>query len=303
LPVRRAQVIEYLQSEGQGYRVDASNFDTHHLRNRLRRDIMPTLDLVQPRLVPVLARTARLLQRDSDFVFEQAGAALLAMDVRSTDGCVEASLGVWRSLHPALRRAALILMIDRLLGPSAGITAEQIDDLADGLERSRERLRTPLPHGVSLALRAGRFALTSMPAPDPPPLPDLILPVPGAVETEVGVLRAEIVEPAAAEHEHWMAVCGPLHALCDAEAVRGDLRLGGRRRGERIQPLGFSGSRKLQDLYVDRKIPRAERDRVPVIRDAVGIVWIPGIALDRRVALRPQTARVLHLRWRPGTGV
>lgn len=303
LGIRRDQVIAYLQAEGQGYRVDSSNFDTHHLRNRLRRDIMPSLDLLQPRLALVLARTARLLQSDADFLYEQATAALSSMDAQARDGRADASLPVWQSLHPALRHATLILLIDRLLGRTAGVTAEQIDALAAALEGSTERVQTPLPGGFTVSRRADRFILRIGKEPVPPPLQQESLCVPGTTRTEAGTLDAELVELDASEREHRLAVCGPFHALCDADAIAHDFQVGAKRAGDRMRPIGSPGSRKLQDIFVDRKLPVELRDRVAVIRDADGIVWIPGIALDQRVALRPETTRILHCRWQPAPGV
>lgn len=55
----------------------------------------------------------------------------------------------------------------------------------------------------------------------------------------------------------------------------------GRRPGDRVRPVGVGGSKKLQDLLVDRKVPADQRDRVPVVTDAAGrIVWVPGHAVD-----------------------
>jgi tRNA(Ile)-lysidine synthase len=47
--------------------------------------------------------------------------------------------------------------------------------------------------------------------------------------------------------------------------------------GERFIPLGMTGSRKLQDYFVDEKVPRRLRDRIPVVTDADGVVlWVVG---------------------------
>jgi len=57
-----------------------------------------------------------------------------------------------------------------------------------------------------------------------------------------------------------------------------------RRPGDRIKPIGAPGRKKLQDLLVDRKVPRAERDRVPVVVDADGrVIWVVGVAMADEV--------------------
>jgi tRNA(Ile)-lysidine synthetase-like protein len=68
-------------------------------------------------------------------------------------------------------------------------------------------------------------------------------------------------------------------------SVPAPLVVRGRRAGDRIRPRGLGGSKKLQDLLVDRKVPRAERDRVPVVADATGrLVWVVGHAVDADAA-------------------
>ena len=69
--------------------------------------------------------------------------------------------------------------------------------------------------------------------------------------------------------------------------------------GDRFQPLGAPGRRKLQDVFVDRKIPRRERENVPIVTDAAGeIVWVAGVAVAERCRIVPSGGRVLLLELR-----
>jgi tRNA(Ile)-lysidine synthetase-like protein len=73
--------------------------------------------------------------------------------------------------------------------------------------------------------------------------------------------------------------------LLDAVLGPGPFTVRGRLPGDRLRPLGLGGSKSLQDLFVDRKVPRGERDRTPVVLDATGrIVWVVGVALDEAAA-------------------
>jgi tRNA(Ile)-lysidine synthase len=66
-----------------------------------------------------------------------------------------------------------------------------------------------------------------------------------------------------------------------------------------MQPLGAPGRRKLQDLFVDRKIPRGQRHRVPVVEDAAGrILWVAGVAVAEagRVSAPEGSVVILEMR-------
>ena len=88
----------------------------------------------------------------------------------------------------------------------------------------------------------------------------------------------------------WPAVLG-----LSAAAVQPPLTVRTRRPGDRFRPLGAPGSRKLQDVFVDRRVPRSERDRVPVVSDATGrIVWVAGVAVAEECRVtRPEAGMVI----------
>ena len=92
-------------------------------------------------------------------------------------------------------------------------------------------------------------------------------------------------------------------------AVRGDLcgeslAVRNRRPGDRFQPVGMQGTKKLQDFFVDRKVARRERDAVPLVVDEMDrIVWVAGYGIDEAFRVTDPAQHVLILRLtqaRPG---
>jgi tRNA(Ile)-lysidine synthase len=71
----------------------------------------------------------------------------------------------------------------------------------------------------------------------------------------------------------------------------------GRRPGDRFQPLGMPGHKKLQDILVDDKVPRAWRDRVPLVVTERGIAWIVGSRTADWARVKGADATVLELRF------
>jgi tRNA(Ile)-lysidine synthetase-like protein len=84
-------------------------------------------------------------------------------------------------------------------------------------------------------------------------------------------------------------------AVVPKEKVAGGLVVRNRRAGDRLKLA--AGHRKLQDLLVDRKVPRAERDRIPIVVDAANrIVWVAGQATDRDFQVSDPAQAVVILR-------
>jgi tRNA(Ile)-lysidine synthetase-like protein len=104
-----------------------------------------------------------------------------------------------------------------------------------------------------------------------------VLPVPGEVRIdETGTtIRASIRKGL----PDTVVSAGRDEAWVDLAAMAPPLVVRSRRPGDRLRPFGGPGSRKLQDVLVDAKIPREARDRVAVVADARGtIVWVAGVA-------------------------
>jgi tRNA(Ile)-lysidine synthetase-like protein len=81
--------------------------------------------------------------------------------------------------------------------------------------------------------------------------------------------------------------CADPHAVHFKTGV--DLRLGFRRPGLTMRPRGGRGTRKLQDIFVDARVPREERDTWPLVFAAERLAWVPGIAIDSDLATPPGT--------------
>jgi tRNA(Ile)-lysidine synthase len=64
-----------------------------------------------------------------------------------------------------------------------------------------------------------------------------------------------------------------------------------------MRPAGLGGSRTLQDLFTDRKVPRERRAHVPVVVAGGEIAWVPGIATGERFRATPATRRRVRLTW------
>ena len=87
----------------------------------------------------------------------------------------------------------------------------------------------------------------------------------------------------------------------DADTLVAPLEVRAWRPGDRMRPLGLGGSRTLQDLFVDRKVPRERRHRLPVVVSGEEIAWVPGVATGERFRVTDATAERVRLAWRPAS--
>src|SRR5690606_37893470 len=124
----------------------------------------------------------------------------------------------------------------------------------------------------------------------------LQLPVPGSVTAwpPWSNIHAELVPAHQVSPEDFSR---PGHAYMDFEAAGSPDYLTVRRwqKGDRMLPLGAPGSRKLHDIFIDRRIPRGLRHRIPIITCGDRILWVVGVALADHVKVGEETRRIVHI--------
>ncbi len=300
LSVRRASLAAYLDAREISFRIDSSNADLRQARNRIRRELLPLLCSYNPRIVPALARLADMAREgETAFVevlslFDPAGAETAVRLLRE------------RPPEAVLRRLVsrqIARETRRFVSPGAG----EVGRLTSILARGKPGDRTPLTGG-DWGIRGYGGLLIRRP-PSVRPLAETALAVPGEtavpalgirIKAEIAPQSSEILAdhpspvPETEKGEPERGERARL-AVLDADRIEGSLVVRTRRPGDRISPVGMKGTKKLQDLLVDAKVPRDERDRIPIVADARGIVWVVGLRLDRRAAAAPKTSRPLAL--------
>jgi tRNA(Ile)-lysidine synthase len=83
--------------------------------------------------------------------------------------------------------------------------------------------------------------------------------------------------------------------IVDGDKVPPVLEVSPRVAGDRIQPLGMKGTKKLKDFLIDRKVPREMRDNIPVIRAGEDIIWLPSLTISEKIKVTSETKNYLIL--------
>jgi tRNA(Ile)-lysidine synthase len=280
LDVSRQMVESYVAERRITARVDATNADPAYRRNAVRHEILPLMARYNPRVREALARTGSTMAQDADYLAEEAVRTLSRLRKPGDDGTVELDRGAFRLLPSALRFHVVSLAIKELIGSSDGFSLyhfESIDFLA--LARRAGR-RGQLPHSLYAEAAGDRLVLsaTARPAARPEPVE---LPVPGAATFGQWVVRAEAMDDAGTvETIHARPPRNAMSVIVDRAWADGPLYIRSRRPGDRVHLAGVAGRRKLQDLFVDAKLLRSERDRVPIVVGPRGIAWVIGYGQD-----------------------
>ena len=290
LKATRGEIRTYLAGIGQDWREDAGNLDLTRTRARIRHDLLPRLvEDYNPNVAEALIRLARLASEASKGADRRALRRLDRVALSSDRSHIQFDRNGLRPIDLAGRTEVIRIAWRRAGWPEGGMTLarwRRLGALA-GLDSSS---RVEVGAGVEAVATPDRWMLRRRPgrsvevATGEP----RALEVPGSLPWGDGQVVASVDDST------------PMDERVDRDRIDGPLIVRSARPGDRFEPLGLDGrSQPLNDFFRGRKIPRADRPTVPIVLDAVGIIWVAGHRIGHRVRRTEATVRTLGLRWDP----
>jgi tRNA(Ile)-lysidine synthase len=293
IEIRREEIERFLDAEKIAYITDSSNLKKDYLRNRIRLSLMPMLKELNPDVIGTLSKTAAIF-RDEERYFEIiVTKTLMKLISRKTNLRIELFLSPFEIMDKVIIRRVLRRAINETKD-LRGISFIHIEDIIELIKRGDAGDRLYLPGGIRVIKKYSTIVLTSEP---PVQLSACTLTVPGeTILKEAGVLiKAYVVEYQESEVSTQKPGLWTTLGIFDADKLNFPLLVRHRTDGDFFYPFGFGRKKKIQDFFVDQKVPRDERDIVPLIISANDIIWVVGYRGDDRFRVAEETKRVLKL--------
>ncbi|MBL8156601.1 MAG: tRNA lysidine(34) synthetase TilS, partial [Anaerolineae bacterium] len=262
----RAEIQAYADEHGLVPCIDSTNADTNYLRNHIRLNLLPQLEAINSAIRQTLSRMAEVAALEDDFMHNQLMDALPSLHVIETPKRISARRAAYRDLHPALRRRWIRWAALRI-NPSLELDYHHIRLAAELALHGRQGAVAQLGDGLSLRVdydwlhvevEQGEPSLSeyqSMPLVLPGFSAELS-PGDSLSLSEQWTLRVEPDCPLESDSS-WLRLTIPSTASIIVRT---------RRPGDLFRPIGLRGhAQKLSDWMIDRKLPRALRDQIPLI--------------------------------------
>ena len=267
LDMTKAEILAYCEENAIDFVNDCTNECTLYARNRIRHHVLPELRAVNDGVAQNINRLSRSLRAEEDFWREQVEVFLAANADKKTL-CVSPLL----SLHEALGKRVLATFLETNGIEPSFTTIELVFSLA----------RAAKPH-ASLDFAGGTISYENGMLVANRPLPqkaDYLVPVQKEMTSLLDGEFCLIREDPSADGVHQM--CQNIYkksttTKISSATINGSLFVRPRREGDTILTGGMH--KKVKKLFCEKKIPLPLRDRLPILCDDDGIVWIPLVAL------------------------
>jgi tRNA(Ile)-lysidine synthase len=268
-----AETRAHCRARGLEWREDASNRDPRFARARVRHGLLEVLREVAPGAEHTIAETSAQLRDEAEALDTAVDAALTGLGGGpAVDGEGLAALG------PGLARLVLRYLAEREAGQPHPLSRADVDAVLTLAGTSGSR-SLDLGNGLRAIAEYGtlRFQAGTGPMPAAP----VTLLIPGSARFGAWEVQAQLGPGGEVE--------------LDASALGDTVTIRAWRDGDRIRPLGLNGTKTLQDLFTDRKIPRELRRTLPVVEANDEIAWVAGVAVSERFAPNPATTTLISL--------
>jgi tRNA(Ile)-lysidine synthase len=296
IEVWREEIDSFASEKKVPFLLDSSNLKNDYLRNKIRRDLIPLIEeKYQPGFKEILLRTSTILRDENDYC-ERGVEEAYRKIVREEKDTLSFKFSEYQSLHRGIQWRMIKKIGERILDWGMGVEGGGLSDLHkiyQNLNQSSPSFLLKLPRGFWVEKRYDTVLLGKGEVkPSPPFEAELISPGRTFVE-EIG--KEVVIEEA--NRDQLRDCSGPPNtALMDYESLQFPLKIRNFRSGDRFRPLGVEGTQKLKDFFVDHKIPKFERPKIPLLISDEKIAWIVGYRIDDRVKITQKTRKVLKVK-------
>lgn len=296
LGVKRQETEEYCSQLHLSPCLDTSNLSFSLFRNRVRRELLPLLQTYNPGVFESLLRIGRISRDELSFL-EVEMAKIRDKILRREGSTLVLDKNRLMALAPALQRELLRQAIDALLGTLKDIEARHIEEMLEALGKPAGK-RIMLPGGMIFSIEYDRYLLGLSPQ-ELNPLPQLWgeydIDIPGETRVPGWNIEARVVLREEMSGSRVLDNPDRFSGYFDMDKVGNKIKVRTRRRGDRFQPLGMDCPKKVGEFMLDARIPRAWRDRIPILCSPRQIIWVAGWRIDERVKVTEETRQVLCL--------
>ncbi|MYB92492.1 tRNA lysidine(34) synthetase TilS [Candidatus Poribacteria bacterium] len=302
----RQQIEAFLTSIEITPRQDTTNTDVNYLRNRIRHELIPQLARdYNPNIKTGLSRTADVLGTESEYLDTVARKAFETCRIQGTQKNVVLDRVKFRQYHIALQRRMLRQSVSEMLGDMNDLYFAHCEAMLNLVEGDAPNTGLALPNDLRFRRAYQQLIFERKPV----EIESFAYPVTTVGKTSIAILNTEITaELGDVESPGTLALPdGKFEAIFDYDTLRKvfakpssetlPLTVRNRQQGDRFQPYGMRGTKKIKDFLIDAKVPRSERNSIPLLVCGDEILWVIGYTTSDTFKIKSDTRQYLYVHY------
>ena len=291
LDIERADIEAYCEEHKLTPRIDATNLETIYTRNKIRLELIPYMkENFNSNVTESIVRMSNSLKSDNDFIEEEAIKAFDKVSSKNEDE-LEIKLNNYINLHKSLKSRIIRHGIKYVLGDTNFIDQKHIEEVMELENENKLDKKIVLPRGLFVYRKKDKLLFTTKEIVFEEIEFSYELPKNGFVKINEANI---IIETEVMTISRYKALKKDKSLKWfDCNKIKGGLVVRSRKSGDKIK-LSM-GSKKLKQLFIDLKIPKEERDRIPVLQDDNGILCVGNFRNSEEYKVDENTKEVLKI--------
>ena len=274
LGIKHSETIACCKENGLSPITDQSNTNTKFIRNRIRTHIIPELKKVNPSINQAFKKLSISLELDRKFIADTSR-KIFEETTSVNANSISLDKGVLRHIDPALQNRILQMAFMKFTKSHFSLSFYHLKKMKEVLEATTARSIT-LPRGIvfcSSDQTCILYHVATLPH-EQQVLPDTTsnLPIPGTLTYGQWIFVTSIEQDFKSINNIDPSRC----AVVDYDTVGSYVTIRKWNAGDRFQPLGMQHSKKVQDFFVDEKVPPSKKYSIPLLTNSCGIFWVAG---------------------------
>lgn len=292
LDVERNEIEEYCEAYNLNPRIDKTNLENIYTRNKIRLDLLPYMkDNFNSNVIESIVRMSNSLKSDNDYIEKEAEAKFREVSNIKEKGFVEINLDDFVCLHDAIKVRVLRNSIKHILGDTNFVDQRHIEDIMSLEDNSKVNKMLTLPRNIFVYRKKDSIILTNEEIVNEEI--EFYYNVPSNGFIKIKELK-QIIETQVMSIDRYKSMkLDNSSKGFDFNKVKGGIVIRSRRQGDKIKLA--MGSKKVKDLFIDLKIPREERCKIPIITDGEGIICVGDYKISENYKIDESTKEVLKI--------
>ncbi|OPJ54817.1 tRNA lysidine(34) synthetase TilS [Alkalithermobacter paradoxus] len=294
LDIKREEIEKYCYDNNLNPRIDYTNLEDIYTRNKIRLKLIPYMEEnFNPNLKESVCRMANLLRDDSDFIDNEANKAFDNLCEKESERTIKINTQTFSHIHNAIKNRIIRKCISFVIGDLKGIEQKHIEDVMALIHTEKNDLKINLPKGLILYKKNSSIIFTDEEIKSESINYTYKIPKSGYIKikelntlVETKILNKEDIN---------LCSDDKYTKYFDLDKISGELEIRNRRNGDKIKALGLGGTKKLKDIFIDFKVSKEERDKVPILCDQKGIMWVVGYRMSEDYKIDTNTKKVLRI--------
>lgn len=301
LATDREEIERYCREAGLSPRTDSTNLAGEYTRNKVRLGLFSYInENFGVSIVDSLCRLAENAAADQRYLEKCAAGAFEYALRESGDGRVGMEIARLRELDPAILMRVLRQAVMHAAGSAKGVGSVHYQALSDLVRKGTTGMQAELPRGIKASVSYGVLNVFHDGNPGEeeqcPAEFSRDIEVPGTtVVPEAGAVLEASVHPVLSIDKYKSLGYNPYVQYFDYDLLKKGIHIRNRRPGDIFRPFGSGGTKKLKEYFIDSKIPREERSRIPLVCKGNEVVWVIGHKISDKFKVTENTKKVLKI--------